>query len=136
MILTVWCAAAARDPRAVQILLDINLYNTLTGLILVYVATHRDDRLYPRRVSSPRSWDLFDATRMDGYSDFEIFWRVTMPIRAPAIFTTVTLIHRPVGRVPVRRGAVDRRRQAHAAMGLMHFTGSHQPTSAWPRPVS
>ena len=35
--------------------------------------------------------DLFDAARMDGYSDFEIFWRITLPIGAPAIFTTVTL---------------------------------------------
>ena len=35
--------------------------------------------------------DLFDAARMDGYSDFEIFWRITLPIGVPAIFTTVTL---------------------------------------------
>jgi len=33
-------AAATRDPCLVPDLLDINLYNTLTGLILVYVATH------------------------------------------------------------------------------------------------
>jgi multiple sugar transport system permease protein/raffinose/stachyose/melibiose transport system permease protein len=35
--------------------------------------------------------DLFDAARMDGYSEFEIFWRITMPIGLPAIATTVIL---------------------------------------------
>ena len=35
--------------------------------------------------------DLFDAARMDGYSDFEIFWRITLPVGLPALFTTVML---------------------------------------------
>jgi multiple sugar transport system permease protein/raffinose/stachyose/melibiose transport system permease protein len=35
--------------------------------------------------------DLFDAARMDGYADFEIFWRITLPIGLPPIFTTVVL---------------------------------------------
>ena len=57
-----------------QILLDINLYNTLTGLILVYVATHIAMTVYILEgffAQIPQ--DLFDAARMDGYSDFEIF---------------------------------------------------------------
>src|SRR6478752_7525653 len=75
-----------------QILLDINLYNTLTGLILVYVATHVAMTVYILEgffAQIPQ--DLFDAARMDGYSDFEIFWRITLPIGLPAILTTVTL---------------------------------------------
>ena len=70
-----------------QILLDIHLYNTLTGLILVYVATHIAMTVYILEgffAQIPQ--DLLDAARMDGYSDFEIFWRVTMPIGAPARF--------------------------------------------------
>ena len=61
-------------------------------MILVYVATHIAMTVYILEgffAQIPQ--DLFDAARMDGYSDFEIFWRVTMPIGAPAIFTTVTL---------------------------------------------
>ncbi|MCB1815333.1 MAG: carbohydrate ABC transporter permease, partial [Candidatus Competibacteraceae bacterium] len=35
--------------------------------------------------------DLFDAARMDGYSDLEIFWRITVPVGMPAIITTMIL---------------------------------------------
>ncbi len=35
--------------------------------------------------------DLFDAAKMDGYGDLEIFRRVVLPIGMPAIATTVIL---------------------------------------------
>ena len=71
--------------------------------------------------------DLFDAARMDGYSDFEIFWRVTVPIGAPAIFTTVTLnfivLWNEFLFAVVLLTDDDKRT---LPLGLMHFTGSHQ----------
>jgi ABC-type glycerol-3-phosphate transport system permease component len=75
-----------------QIMLDYRLYNTLTGLILVYVATQLPMTIYIlegffRQIPQ----DLFDAARIDGYSDFEIFLHITLPIGLPAIFTTVLL---------------------------------------------
>ena len=78
-----------------QILLDYGLYNTLTGLIVVYVAGHLAITVYILEgffAQIPQ--DLFDAARMDGYSDFEIFWRITLPIGVPALFTTVKYIFR------------------------------------------
>ena len=111
-----------------QILLDINLYNTLSGLILVYVATHIAMTVYILEgffAQIPQ--DLFDAARMDGYSDFEIFWRVTMPIGAPAIFTTVTLnfiiLWNEFLFAVVLLTDDDKRT---LPLGIMHFTGSHQ----------
>jgi multiple sugar transport system permease protein/raffinose/stachyose/melibiose transport system permease protein len=111
-----------------QILLDINLYNTLTGLVLVYVATHIAMTVYILEgffAQIPQ--DLFDAARMDGYSDFEIFWRVTMPIGAPAIFTAVTLnfivLWNEFLFAVVLLTDDDKRT---LPLGLMHFTGSHQ----------
>jgi raffinose/stachyose/melibiose transport system permease protein len=111
-----------------QILLDINLYNTLTGLVLVYVATHIAMTVYILEgffAQIPQ--DLFDAARMDGYSDFEIFWRVTMPIGAPAIFTTVTLnfiiLWNEFLFAVVLLTDDDKRT---LPLGIMHFTGSHQ----------
>src|SRR5438045_5745294 len=111
-----------------QILLDISLYNTLTGLILVYVATHIAMTVYILEgffAQIPQ--DLFDAARMDGYSDFAIFWRVTMPIGAPAIFTTVTLnfilLWNDFLFAVVLLTDDDKRT---LPLGLMHFTGSHQ----------
>ena len=69
-----------------QILVDLRLYNTLTGLIMVYVAGHLAMTVYILEgffAQIPQ--DLFDAARMDGYSDLEIFWRITLPSRiAPA----------------------------------------------------
>ena len=35
--------------------------------------------------------DLFDAAKVDGYGDFEIFFRLVLPVGMPAIATTVIL---------------------------------------------
>jgi ABC-type glycerol-3-phosphate transport system permease component len=111
-----------------QILLDLDLYNTLGGLIVVYVATHIAMTVYILEgffAQIPQ--DLFDAARMDGYSDVEIFWRVTMPIGAPAIFTTVTLnfiiLWNEFLFAVVLLTDDDKRT---LPLGIMHFTGSHQ----------
>ena len=111
-----------------QILLDLNLYNTLAGLILVYVATHIAMTVYILEgffAQIPQ--DLFDAARMDGYSDFEIFWRLTVPIGAPAIFTTMTLNFIVLWNeflFAVVLLTDDNKRTL--PLGIMHFTGSHQ----------
>lgn len=111
-----------------QILLDLSLYNTLTGLVIVYVATHIAMTVYILEgffAQIPQ--DLFDAARMDGYSDFEIFWRVTMPVGAPAIFTTVTLNFIILWNeflFAVVLLTDDAKRTL--PLGIMHFTGSHQ----------
>jgi ABC-type glycerol-3-phosphate transport system permease component len=75
-----------------QIMLDYGLYNTLTGLILVYAATQIPMTIFIldgffRQIPQ----DLFDAARIDGYGDIEIFLRITLPIGLPAIFTAVVL---------------------------------------------
>ena len=75
-----------------QILLQFGLYNSLPGLIVAYVATQLAMTVYILEgFFAQLPQDLFDAARMDGYSDFEIFWRITLPIGLPAIFTTVML---------------------------------------------
>ena len=111
-----------------QILLEINLYNTLTGLVLVYVATHVAVTVYILEgffAQIPQ--DLFDAARIDGYSDVEIFWRVTVPIGMPAIFTTVMLNFIILWNeflFAVVLLTDDNKRTL--PLGIMHFTGSHQ----------
>ena len=111
-----------------QILLEYNLYNTLTGLILVYVAGHIAMTVYILEgffAQIPQ--DLFDAARMDGYSDLEIFWRITLPIGLPAIFTTVTLNFIILWNeflYAVCLLTEDNMRTL--PLGIMHFMGSHQ----------
>jgi len=111
-----------------QILLEFDLYNTLTGLILVYVAGHLAVTVYILEgffAQIPQ--DLFDAARMDGYSDFEIFWKITLPIGTPALFTTVTLnfiiLWNEFLYAVVLLTEDDKRT---LPLGIMHFMGSHQ----------
>ena len=75
-----------------QILVNYGLYNTKLGLVLVYVAIQLPLTIYILESFFARiPSDLFDAARMDGYSDWSIFWRVSLPIAAPAVATTVIL---------------------------------------------
>jgi ABC-type glycerol-3-phosphate transport system permease component len=111
-----------------QIMRDYHLYNTLTGLIIVYVAGHLAMTVYILEgffAQIPQ--DLFDAARMDGYGDFEIFWRITLPIGLPAVFTTVTLnfiiLWNEFLYAVVLLTDDDKRT---LPLGLMHFMGSHQ----------
>jgi ABC-type glycerol-3-phosphate transport system permease component len=110
-----------------QILLEYGLYNTLTGLILVYIAGHIAMTVYILEgFFSQIPQDLFDAARMDGYSDFEIFWRITLPIGLSAIFTTVTLNFIILWNeflYAVCLLTEDNKRTL--PLGIMHFMGSH-----------
>src|SRR5499426_1990046 len=75
-----------------QVLVQYGLYNSKIGLTLVYVAIQLPLTIYILESFFARiPSDLFDAARIDGYSDWEIFWRVSFPIALPAISTTVIL---------------------------------------------
>jgi raffinose/stachyose/melibiose transport system permease protein len=111
-----------------QIMVDFGLYNTLPGLIVVYVSTQLAMTVYILEgffVQIPQ--DLFDAARMDGYSDFEIFWRITLPVGLPAVVTTVILngiILWNEFLYAVVLLTDDSRRTL--PLGIMHFMGGHQ----------
>ena len=75
-----------------QILVSYGLYDTRFGLALVYIAIQMPLTVFILEGFFARlPQDLFDAARMDGYSDFEIFWKITLPIGLPAVSTTVIL---------------------------------------------
>lgn len=75
-----------------QILVQYGLYNSKIGLTLVYVAIQLPLTIYILESFFARlPSDLFDAARIDGYSDWEIFWRVSLPIALPAVATTIIL---------------------------------------------
>ncbi|MEO5700134.1 MAG: carbohydrate ABC transporter permease [Casimicrobiaceae bacterium] len=75
-----------------QTLVAVGLYNSLAGLTLVYVAIQLPLTIYILESFFARiPNDLFDAARIDGYSEWSIFWKVSLPIALPAIATTVIL---------------------------------------------
>jgi ABC-type glycerol-3-phosphate transport system permease component len=75
-----------------QILVDYDLYNSLFGLMLVYISLQLPLTIYLLEGFFARiPQDLFDAAKMDGYGDLEIFRRIVLPIGMPAIATTLIL---------------------------------------------
>ncbi len=75
-----------------QSLVQYGLYNSLVGLTLVYVSIQLPLTVYILESFFARiPNDLFDAARIDGYSEWAIFWRVSLPIALPALATTVIL---------------------------------------------
>jgi len=75
-----------------QSLVQYGLYNSLVGLTLVYVSIQLPLTVYILESFFARiPNDLFDAARIDGYSEWAIFWRVSLPVALPALATTVIL---------------------------------------------
>ena len=75
-----------------QTLVQYGLYNSLVGLTLVYIAVQLPLTVYILESFFARiPADLFDAARIDGYPEWQIFWKVSLPIALPAIATTVIL---------------------------------------------
>jgi len=75
-----------------QILVQYRLFNSLTGLILVYVATELPLTIYLLRAFFAQiPGELEEAARIDGCGDWTTFWRVMFPMALPAVATTVIL---------------------------------------------
>ena len=75
-----------------QILVQYKLFNTLSGLILVYVATELPLTIYLLRAFFAQiPSELEEAARIDGCSDWSLFWRIMLPMALPAVATTVIL---------------------------------------------
>lgn len=75
-----------------QTLVEYGIYDSLLGLTLVYIAIQLPLTVYILEGFFARiPQDLYDAAKVDGYSHFEIFWKITMPVGMPAIATTVIL---------------------------------------------
>src|SRR5919204_4980763 len=68
-----------------QILVQYGLFNSLAGLVLVYVATELPLTIYLLRAFFAQiPTELEEAARIDGCSDWTMFWRVMFPMALPA----------------------------------------------------
>lgn len=72
----------------IQILQAINLLDSLAGLVVVYVATGLPIAIFVmtefiRTIPA----ELQDAARVDGASEFRIFWSLVLPLTRPALAT-------------------------------------------------
>lgn len=62
------------------------LFNTRAGMIIVYVAIAIPFAAFVLRnyfITLPKS--LYESARIDGLSDFQIYWRIYLPLAKPAL---------------------------------------------------
>ena len=72
---------------------QIGLYDTVTGLVLFHVAFQTGFcTLFMRNFIKALPNELFEAARMDGTSEFNIFLKIVLPLTRPAIAALCVLI--------------------------------------------
>ena len=81
----------------IQMIAQLNLINTLTALILVYVAQNLPLAIFIlsefiRQIPK----DLREASRCDGLSEYNIFFYIILPLLRPAMATVAVFVMIPV----------------------------------------
>ena len=72
---------------------QIGLYDTVTGLVMFHVAFQTGFcTLFMRNFIRALPHELFEAARIDGASEFTIFWKIVLPLTRPAIAALCVLI--------------------------------------------
>jgi multiple sugar transport system permease protein/raffinose/stachyose/melibiose transport system permease protein len=75
-----------------QNMVQLGLYNTLQGLTLVYSAVELPLSIYLLRAFFMQiPGELEDAARLDGCTDWRMFWQIMLPIARPAVVAVAIL---------------------------------------------
>ncbi|MBC6407293.1 MAG: carbohydrate ABC transporter permease [Rhodobacteraceae bacterium] len=73
--------------------LELGLYNTKTGLVLFHIAFQTGFcTLFMRNFIRTLPFELIEAARVEGVSEWRIFWYVVIPLMRPAIAALSVLI--------------------------------------------
>ena len=73
--------------------LDMNLYNTKTGIVLFHIAFQTGFcTLFMRNFIKALPHELIEAARVEGIAEWRIFWFVVLPLMKPAIAALSVLI--------------------------------------------
>jgi glucose/mannose transport system permease protein len=74
----------------VIVLRDLDLFNTIPGLVLIHVVQGMSfTTLFCRNYYLGIPADLLKAARIDGAGFFRIFWRIVLPLSPPILVVTV-----------------------------------------------
>ena len=102
----------------IQLIVELNLINTLTALILVYTAQNLPLSIFILSefiAQIPK--DLREAGRCDGLSEYNIFFYIVLPLIRPAMATVAVFTMIPVWNdlwFPLLAGADGRQADDHA----------------------
>jgi len=73
--------------------LRLGLYDTVTGLVLFHVAFQTGFcTFFMRNFIRDLPSELIDASRVEGATEFQIFWKVVLPLVRPAVAALAVLI--------------------------------------------
>ncbi|MGR3617324.1 MAG: carbohydrate ABC transporter permease [Paracoccaceae bacterium] len=73
--------------------LEMGLYNTKTGLVLFHIAFQTGFcTLFMRNFIRALPFELIEAARVEGVSEWRIFWYVVLPLMKPALAALSVLI--------------------------------------------
>jgi multiple sugar transport system permease protein len=76
-----------------QMTLGLGLYNTTTGLALFHIAFQTGFcTLFMRNFIRAMPRELIEAARVEGVSEFRIFWYIVLPLMRPAIAALAVLV--------------------------------------------
>lgn len=76
-----------------ELTLNLGVYNTSTGLVLFHVAFQTGfATLFMRNFIKALPYELIEAARVEGVSEFRIFWYVVLPLMKPAMAALSVLI--------------------------------------------
>jgi len=71
------------------LLIKINAYDNYIGLIIAYTATALPFTIWQMKgYYDTIPYSLEEAARIDGCTEFQIFWRIVLPLAAPALVIT------------------------------------------------
>jgi len=110
-----------------ELLKSLHLLNKHLGLICVYVATSLPLPIYIlSNYFATIPSELSDAARMDGCSEWRLFWRIMFPMARPAVaavvtFNTVRLWNEYLYAVVL----IFRNSLRTLPLGLVHLKGEH-----------
>ena len=80
-----------------ELMVDLNLVNTLLALILVYTASGLPIAVFIlTEFMRTLSRDIKDCARVDGLSEYRIFWEVVLPLIRPALATVAVFSMIPI----------------------------------------
>ena len=80
-----------------ELMVDLSLVNTLAALILVYTASGLPIAVFIlTEFMRTLSRDVKDCARVDGLSEYRIFWEVVLPLVRPALATVAVFSMIPI----------------------------------------
>jgi len=112
--------------------LNLGMYNTTMGLVMFHVAFQTGFcTLFMRNFIKGLPFALIESARVEGVSEWKIFWHIVMPLMRPAIAALAVLIFTRSPSMRCRWGRRWRRRRRRSRRGPHRRRRREVPAANW-----